>query len=145
MQKTDTGNAKAPVLGGGGGGGGSSGGSFVLPYVPPASTTPDILTTTPVVMSSSTSAAPTAPASKFIFLHNLALGSKGPDVLALQQYLNAQLFIVAHSGSGSPGHESSYFGRGTQLAVMKFQRYNHLTPISGFFGPKTRALINSSP
>jgi len=79
----------------------------------------------------------------YTFTKNLTLGSKGPDVKALQQFLNSKGYIVAKSGAGSPGNESEYFGPATKAALIKFQRDNNITPAYGYFGPKTRAVVNS--
>jgi peptidoglycan hydrolase-like protein with peptidoglycan-binding domain len=45
------------------------------------------------------------------------------------------------SGTGSLGHETTSFGTLTKKAVMKFQK-DHKLAATGFFGPKTRAVIN---
>jgi hypothetical protein len=66
---------------------------------------------------------------------NLAVGSSGPDVVALQNWLISQGFAV----TGDKG----YFGAGTKAAVMAFQAAKGI-PESGFVGPLTRAAINSS-
>ena len=67
----------------------------------------------------------------------------GADVKQLQIFLNSQGFTVAKTGAGSPGQESTYFGPLTQKAVAKFQKANEITPVVGYFGPITRAFINS--
>jgi len=76
------------------------------------------------------------------FAKDLTLGSKGPDVKALQQFLNSKGYTVAKSGSGSPGNESEYFGPATKAALAKFQQANNISPAAGYFGPKTRAAVN---
>jgi hypothetical protein len=48
-------------------------------------------------------AAPTNPAS---FSQNRQLWDEGADILALQQFLNSDGFLLAPSGTGSPGHET---------------------------------------
>ncbi len=77
------------------------------------------------------------------FLRNLEVGSKGEDVRALQQYLNSHGFIVAPSGDGSSGHETSTFGRATKAALIKYQKSNGIAPAVGYFGPKTRTMVNA--
>lgn len=76
------------------------------------------------------------------FMRDLDIGSEGEDVKALQEYLNASGFVVASSGVGSPGSESTYFGAATQDALSRFQRANGISPAAGFFGVITRTFIN---
>lgn len=97
-----------------------------------------------------------APASgipaNFKFNVNLRYGQTSPDVKYLQIILNSDPDTkVASSGAGSPGKESSYFGRLTYNAAVKFQRKyaNHisqgkqLTSSAGLVGPATRAQLNA--
>src|SRR5579859_7801505 len=67
------------------------------------------------------------------FSTNLKQGSSGAAVMALQQFLNMDPdTMVASSGIGSPGMESSYFGSLTKAAVNKFQQKHAaqiLTPL----------------
>lgn len=81
-------------------------------------------------------------AMSYAFSKDLTLGSVGPDVKALQQFLNSHGAQVAASGAGSPGNESEYFGSLTKAALAKWQAANGITPSVGYFGPKTRATIN---
>lgn len=87
--------------------------------------------------------AQTALADSFIFTRNLSLGSIGQDVKELQKYLNLNGFFVAQSGFGSKGQETSFFGRLTQAALIKFQKAKAIIPAKGFFGPITRKVVNS--
>ena len=64
----------------------------------------------------------------------------GPDVLTLQEYLNAHGYVIAQAGAGSPGHETTLFGLLTRKAVQKFQKDHGLNP-DGIVGPKTRSLM----
>ena len=57
----------------------------------------------------------------------LKMGSKGPDVMALQQALNKKGYSLTVDGD---------FGTLTQAAVKNFQRVNKLTD-DGIVGPKT--------
>lgn len=77
------------------------------------------------------------------FTRDLQLYSTGEDVRALQQYLNAHGVVVAPTGAGSVGSETTYFGLATQAALIKFQSANGITPAAGYFGPKTKAFVNS--
>ncbi|MEI8249011.1 MAG: choice-of-anchor Q domain-containing protein [Candidatus Taylorbacteria bacterium] len=74
------------------------------------------------------------------FSRSLTLGDTHPSVLLLQQYLNTHGFIITKSGPGSPGNETTKFGKMTFNALKKFQKAYKL-PVTGFFGPKTRAAV----
>jgi len=88
----------------------------------------------------------------YVFTQNLHYRAISPEVAALQQYLNAHGAPVAAIGLGSPGEETDYFGRLTYAALVKFQDAHAaeiLTPVglthgSGYFGPATRAFMNSN-
>lgn len=79
------------------------------------------------------------------FKKDLSFGMTDPDVLSLQKYLNSHGCQVAASGDGSPGHETNYFGNLTKAAVMKFQSMHGISPVSGYFGPLTRAYVQLHP
>lgn len=83
------------------------------------------------------------PGAKFVFNRDLTIGSTGTDVRELQKLLNRHGFIVASSGNGAPGKESDYFGALTQNALKAFQKVHSITPVAGYFGPKTRRYIAS--
>ena len=74
---------------------------------------------------------------------NHQLWDHGPDILALQQWLNTNGYIVAQIGAGSPGEETDVFGPHTYRALLKFQAAHDL-PQTGYFGPLTRAAIASA-
>ena len=78
-----------------------------------------------------------------IFKTNLTVGSLGSEVKALQEYLNAHGYTVATSGAGSPGNETTKFGNLTRAALIKYQKAKGITPAVGYFGPVSRAAINS--
>jgi len=63
-------------------------------------------------------------------------------VMDLQKYLNQHGFIISASGPGSIGYETNLFASLTKKALMKFQK-SHQIPATGFFGPITRAYINT--
>ena len=92
----------------------------------------------PFVKEKATSTATTTPK---IFTRDLYVGSVGPDVKALQQYLNAKGFLIAKSGPGSVGKETTRFGFGTRTALIKFQKANKILPATGTFGPRTRGFV----
>lgn len=51
----------------------------------------------------------------------LKMGSKGSQVMSLQQTLNGGGFLVSTTGAGSPGMETTTFAGKTKAAVMAFQ------------------------
>ena len=88
----------------------------------------------------------------FTLSQNLRMGSAGPAVLELQRFLNQDPdTTLARAGPGSPGNETSFFGRATYGAVIKFQekyRSEVLFPVSlyqgtGIVGPLTRGKMSS--
>jgi hypothetical protein len=72
------------------------------------------------------------------------LGQTGGEIKSIQQFLNANGFPVSTSGVGSAGMETMSFGGKTKAAVMAFQAAKGVTPVSGFWGPLTRATANAS-
>lgn len=143
-----TGDATPPTTPAPSGGGGMIVGSGPLApsassfftYIPPGFQT--ITAAATVVPPVATSIGSTTAATPYAFSKNHRQGDTGADILALQQFLNAHGFQVASSGPGSPGNETSIFGSKTYRALIKFQAANNL-PATGYFGPLTRALINS--
>ena len=86
------------------------------------------------------------------FTRNHKAGNVGGEVMWIQQFLNSMSdTMVAVSGAGSKGNESSRFGPATKAAVMKFQmkyKADILTPVgltkgTGTWGPSTRAKANA--
>ena len=99
--------------------------------------------------SSTTSSSSVCP---YTWTRNLSTGSTGEDVRQLQRFLNGNpQTIVASSGVGSSGNESSYYGPATARAVSKFQEVHAaqiLTPLgltkgTGGFYSSTRSYANS--
>lgn len=94
---------------------------------------------------------PSSEINRFIFSRNLSRNMSGLDVQELQKYLNRNGFVLTSSGFGSPGNETMFFGLMTYQALVKFQEFNatsilapnNLTRGTGFFGPSTRAFVNS--
>ena len=84
-------------------------------------------------------------------IRNLYLASTGEDVRTLQKLLNANGYPVAVIGvdstgsprAGSLGHETTYFGKATQAAVIRFQIARRILPAVGYVGPVTRAMLAS--
>ena len=81
------------------------------------------------------------------YTHNgtLKYGSKGSQVMSLQQVLNSTACKVAVSGVGSAGMESTYFGSATRAAVKCFQAANNLGSdgiVGAMTGAKLGALVS---
>ena len=76
------------------------------------------------------------------FLRDLKIGVSHPDVLKLQKLLNAKGYVIATTGPGSPGNESSLYGAKTAAAVKRFQASKGITT-TGNVGPRTRAALNA--
>ena len=86
-----------------------------------------------------------APSMGMGFTHNLQIGSSGPDVKALQVYLNTHGYVIAQSGPGSSGNETTLFGGKTKAALIKLQKAAGISPAVGYFGALTRAYIAAHP
>jgi peptidoglycan hydrolase-like protein with peptidoglycan-binding domain len=80
-------------------------------------------------------------AATYNFTTNLTIGSRGPDVVALQQILIAQGYSIPLLQSGAAAY--GYFGVQTRAAVAAYQRAHSITPAVGYFGPITRASLNA--
>lgn len=78
-------------------------------------------------------------ASSCQFTRDLKLGVTAPEVKCLQQYLNANGFIVSDTGAGSTGKETDEYKVLTEAAVVSWQKANDVSPTSGYFGSKSRA------
>lgn len=83
------------------------------------------------------------PAVSGSFTRDLETGMEGADIKQLQVFLNTHGFVIAGSGPGSVGNETMRFGALTRAALAKFQAENNITPSVGYFGPKTRAIMNA--
>lgn len=67
-------------------------------------------------------------------------GTTGPEVKAIQIFLNTHGYTLTLSGPGSLGNETNFFGALTKAAVKKFQK-DHGIPQTGNVGPLTKAAI----
>ena len=70
------------------------------------------------------------------FATDLTVGSKGSDVNALQQILINKGYLKVAAPTG-------YFGALTKAAVAAWQAASGISPAVGYFGPKSRAVMNS--
>ena len=77
------------------------------------------------------------------FTSNLTIGSRGDQVKALQVFLNTHGYVIASSGPGSVGNETTMFGSLTKAALAKYQKAKGIKPAVGYFGPLTRASVNA--
>ncbi|MBP6855889.1 MAG: right-handed parallel beta-helix repeat-containing protein [Candidatus Pacebacteria bacterium] len=118
-----------------------------------------VATTTPATSSNTSGGrsllllsalSPTTATSSYTFTTSLSVGMTHPEVKYLQQYLNTHGFPLTTQGTGSFGHETSFFGALTKRALIKFQD-THLKEIldpvgltkgTGYFGSSTRAYVN---
>ncbi|HRH26235.1 MAG TPA: peptidoglycan-binding domain-containing protein [Candidatus Paceibacterota bacterium] len=79
-----------------------------------------------------------AQTAAYTFTSDLTIGSTGADVVALQSFLESKGHLVIPAGT-----TKGYFGSLTQSALAKFQSANGISPAAGYFGPVTRAAVNS--
>lgn len=109
---------------------------------------PSLLQCLQSLPSSKTASANT---QKYFFACSLTVGSNGADVEQLQIFLNEHGYVVAQTGNGSPGHETTYFGPATRSALVQFQNAyaaEILAPLglsqaTGYFGSGTIKVINA--
>jgi len=107
----------------------------------------ELIGATPAVPGLPATPATPATPSSGSFTKGLKVGQSDPDIKMLQEVLNRDPdTMIAESGAGSSGNETSYFGSLTQKAVGKFQeKYGITTPEDsayGYVGPKTRTKLN---
>jgi hypothetical protein len=74
--------------------------------------------------------------TNYNFTSDLTVGSTGSAVRALQTFLIGQGDLVLAT-------PTQYFGPMTQKALAKFQAAHNIHPSVGYFGPMTRAYVNS--
>ncbi len=80
------------------------------------------------------------------FTKDSQYGENGKDIYILQQILNSdKRTIIASAGVGSPGMESSYFGKGTREALKRFQALfiEYIGIADGKFSGRTREMLQS--
>jgi hypothetical protein len=113
--------------------------SSSIPTITPSTSPIPSVTTTP----------PSSPVITGTITANLTFGQTHPQVLLVQQILNKKGFVIASSGPGSSGNETTMFGSLTRAAIQKFQcanaiacEGNEYTTGYGRIGPRTRALLN---
>lgn len=150
--------APTPTPTGGGGGLIYGSGPLAPGYVNTNPTAVITATTSLIMLSTSSPVSTPALAQTTIqatpgasFTRSLQFRDRDPDVKRLQTYLNAHGFEVTASGGGSPGHETDLFGALTLAALKRFQDAHadeilkpaSLTTGTGYFGPATRAYVNS--
>jgi peptidoglycan hydrolase-like protein with peptidoglycan-binding domain len=92
------------------------------------------------VLESEAGGSPSATPSAFT--KNLKLHDTGSDVTQLQQYL-----IRANAGPAAQALKAhgttKTFGLLTYRALIELQKKAGITPVSGYFGPITRAYVNA--
>jgi len=67
------------------------------------------------------------------FTRDITLGSRGDDVICLQNYLTSTGHFTYAGGS------TGYYGSITKLALAAWQAANGVAPAAGYFGPISRA------
>lgn len=102
----------------------------------------DIETTLASVLVPESTPTNTARQDSLSFDRNYKTGDIDPDIQRLQIFLNTHGFLLASTGPGSPGQETTMFGARTRGALMRFQKAHDL-PATGYFGPLTRGLLNA--
>ena len=70
------------------------------------------------------------------FTRDLTIGATGADVTQLQTWLMGKGYSI-------PAGATGYFGVQTRAAVASFQAGNGIVPAAGYFGPITRARVNT--
>ncbi|MEO5927470.1 MAG: ice-binding family protein [Patescibacteria group bacterium] len=77
------------------------------------------------------------PGTSFTIKRNLGIGSSGADVTALQIILINSDFLKIAAPTG-------HFDAATKNAVIAWQKANKISPATGYFGPLSRAKLNSA-
>ncbi len=79
-----------------------------------------------------------------VFIKDLKMGDINAAVKLLQQFLNNHGFLVAKTGPGSKGKETTTFGARTKAALQKFQLFKKITPANGILNLPTRTAIEQT-
>jgi hypothetical protein len=77
----------------------------------------------------------TAAVTSTAFTRDLAVGSMGAEVMALQNWLMSKGFAIKAGATG-------YFGGQTRAALARYQTSVGISPAAGYFGRITRSSIN---
>lgn len=75
-------------------------------------------------------------------MRDLSVGTRGAEVVWLQEYLIGKQTgsaAVSLKAAGATG----YFGPLTRAALAEFQQARGIAPAKGYFGPKTRAMVST--
>lgn len=137
--------SNGPVASSGGGGGGYTPTPPPTPTPVPGDTNALIATLQAQIQVLLAQLAALGGSPSVSFSRDLEIGSTGSDVKALQVWLNTHGYVIASSGPGSSGNETTKFGGLTRAALAKFQKAVGISPAVGYFGPKTRADIAAHP
>lgn len=127
----------------------AKGGDYLI-YATKSSQTPDVYTIAMLDMKLASSSSseiqalgtgftPSPSMTRSQFVRNLTVGSSGEDVVSLQTWLEQKGFLIMPAGVAK-----GYFGNLTRTALAKYQASVGITPAVGYFGPITRAKVNSS-
>lgn len=74
--------------------------------------------------------------NSYLFIRNLTVGSRGDDVIVLQNFLISKGYLSGDNNTG-------YFGQVTRSALAKWQFENGISPAEGYFGALTRARVQN--
>ncbi|TSC77787.1 MAG: hypothetical protein G01um101433_461 [Parcubacteria group bacterium Gr01-1014_33] len=121
-----------------------SGAAMVAPFVAVADHTTEhtiqqltaqiaLLQTQLAALSASSSSSGSMMSGACSFTKDLSMGSKGDDVMCLQEYLTSTGHFTFSGGA------TGYFGSITKSAVSAWQAANGVSPTAGYFGAKSRA------
>ncbi|MEN9614131.1 MAG: hypothetical protein RLZZ347_438 [Candidatus Parcubacteria bacterium] len=141
---TVQGNGPPSIPSGGGGGGGS----FGFLYNNPLTIATSAGTSQKSISLKAHVSTSTAP---ILFTRTLRNGDVDESVRRLQVFLNTHGFLIAKSGDGSLGHETTKFGAKTRIALAAFQQAHAQTLLApqglkkgtGILGSLTMKYINS--